>query len=106
DPSSTNTMLHFQASYLKQMKTASDAAGKRLIDVLDLHWYPEAHGTNNIRIINGDTSPQTIAARLQAPRSLWDPAYAESSWIVQNMNGQPIDLLHRIQNKIDTFYPG
>ena len=32
--------------YLDKMKAAEAAAGKRLVDFLDLHWYPEAHGGN------------------------------------------------------------
>jgi hypothetical protein len=118
DPSIKSTILNFQASYLKQMKTASDAAGKRLVDVLDMHWYPEAHGTNGIRIINNDTSAATIAARVQAPRSLWDPTYIESSWITQDsLPFQPsatpaqfktnaIQLLPREQALIDQYNPG
>jgi len=39
---------------------------------LDVHWYPEAKGAR--RITERDTSPKTAAARLQAPRSLWDPS--------------------------------
>ena len=30
--------------YLDSMKTAEQTAGKRLVDVLDVHWYPEATG--------------------------------------------------------------
>ena len=32
-------------------------------------------------ITEKDVSPKTVAARLQAPRSLWDPTYTEKSWI-------------------------
>jgi hypothetical protein len=46
-----------------------------------------------------------VAAREQAPRSLWDDSYEESSWIHDFLNG-PIDLLHRLKTKIDTHYPG
>jgi hypothetical protein len=118
DSSITNTILNFQASYLRQMKTASDAAGKRLVDVLDMHWYPEAHGTNGIRITGSDTSAATIAARVQAARSLWDPTYIESSWITQDsLPYQPastpaqfrtnaIQLLPREQSLIDQYNPG
>ena len=30
--------------YLDQMKAADDGGGHRLVDYLDVHWYPEAHG--------------------------------------------------------------
>ena len=57
--------------------------------MLDVHWYPEAHGTNNIRITEQDNRAATVAARLQAPRSLWDPTYTESSWITQYSTLRP-----------------
>ena len=58
----------------------STSAGRRLVDVLDLHWYPEARG-GGVRITEADASAAVAAARVQAPRSLWDPGYAETSWI-------------------------
>src|SRR5690606_16555709 len=62
--------------FLDEMKKASDLAGKRLLDVLDIHWYPES--TGDLRIIEvGATSPKDNAARVQAPRSFWDSTYAE-----------------------------
>jgi hypothetical protein len=96
----------FQEFYLQQMRQAEIASGRRLLDVLDVHWYPEAHGTNNIRITEQDTSAATVAARLQAPRSLWDPMYTESSWITQFSTLGPIKLIPRLNTKINTYYPG
>ena len=61
------------------MKELEAKHKKRLVHVLDVHWYPEARGTK--RITEKDNSPKTVAARLQAPRSLWDPTYMEKSWI-------------------------
>ena len=34
-----------------------------------------------------------VAARKQAPRSLWDPAYTETSWITQFSTLGPIKLI-------------
>ena len=55
------------------MKRAEDQHHRRLMHLLDVHWYPEAKGSK--RITDKDVSPKTVAARLQAPRSLWDPTY-------------------------------
>lgn len=96
--------------FLAKMRSASEAQGRRLIDYLDLHWYPEAKG-GGARIVTAGTptGADNIAAwedaRLQAPRSLWDPTYLESSWITGSGSG-PIDLIHRVMNKIQTNYPG
>ena len=46
------------------------------------------------------------AARVQAPRSLWDPTYTESSWITDCCSSGPIQLLNRVQRDIDDFDPG
>jgi hypothetical protein len=90
--------------FLDAMKKASDQAGKRLIDVLDIHWYPEA--TGKARITDGSaTAAEDRAARLQAPRSLWDASYKEKSWITQS-TGAAINLLPRIQASIDKYFPG
>jgi mannan endo-1,4-beta-mannosidase len=97
--------------FLDQMKVESDKAGRRLMDVLDIHWYPEATGDNRIVAGNASTANDR-AARLQAPRSLWDSGYAENSWISKyatpNKAGEagPINLLPRIQASIAKYNPG
>jgi hypothetical protein len=90
--------------YLDQARAAERKEGSRLIDYLDLHWYPEAQGGGE-RITGTGTSPAVVVAREQAPRSLWDSTYREASWI-QSTAGGPIDLLHWLQAKVDRHYPG
>jgi Dockerin type I domain len=75
------------------------------MDVLDLHWYPEAQG-GGVRITANNNSTEVAAARVQAARSLWDPNYIEDSWIAQWMTQGPINLLSRVQRDIDDFKPG
>lgn len=94
----------FLSYFLAAMAEADAMEGQRLIDVLDLHWYPEAMG-NGQRITGEDVSPDSIEARVQAPRSLWDPSYVEVSWIADYVGG-PIALLTWIQSRIDENYPG
>jgi hypothetical protein len=73
--------------YLQQIAAASAAAGKRLVDVLDVHWYPVTGG-------------------LQAPRSLWDPTYTENDYITEYDTDGPIELIPRLQAQINQYYPG
>ncbi len=95
----------YLAYYLARMKEASDKEGKRLLDVLDIHWYPEAKG-EGIRIaFNKGTAEKNAYARVQAPRSLWDKDYVEDSWICGN-NNCPLELIPRIKRMIDEHYPG
>jgi Glycoside hydrolase family 44 len=91
--------------YLASMSTAGQAAGKRLVDVLDVHWYPEATG-GGARITDDGTSAAEVAARLQAPRSLWDQTYTETSWITADSTNGPIYLIPRLLQKIAANYPG
>jgi len=91
--------------YLQQMSAAGTTAGRRLLDVLDVHWYPEAQG-GGIRVTNNDNSAAVAAARKQAPRSLWDSTYTETSWITACCSGGPIRLLPRLKEKITANYPG
>jgi hypothetical protein len=100
--------------YLDQMKAAEASAGQRLIDYVDLHWYPEANvgGDKKTRITAGGTSEGEVKARLQAPRSLWDATYVESSWIVDGLKTEEpdtkgaINLLPRLKQQIAKHYPG
>jgi hypothetical protein len=89
--------------FLASMKELEAKHKKRLVHVLDVHWYPEARGTK--RITEKDNSPKTVAARLQAPRSLWDPTYMEKSWIAGE-TGKPIRLIPWLLEKINDRYPG
>ncbi|HVR87744.1 MAG TPA: glycoside hydrolase family 44 protein [Planctomycetota bacterium] len=93
----------FSDFFLQEMSAAEKKAGRRLIDVFDFHWYPEARGGKR-RITDDDASPEVAAARIQSPRSLWDPSYKESSWVA-NAAGA-IRLLPRLREKIDKYYPG
>jgi hypothetical protein len=97
--------------YLDEMRAAEAAAGKRLIDYLDLHWYPEARGPSSATaggpriVFERDDGTMGVAyARVQAPRSLWDPDYLEESWIRRNVGA--IRLIPRMKEKIAEHYPG
>ncbi len=95
----------FLDTYLEGMRSAEASAGRRLVHALDVHWYPEARGGGG-RITDEDTSPARVEARVQAPRSLWDPSYVESSWITDCCSEGAIRLLPRLAEKIAAHYPG
>ena len=91
------------------MKDAGERAGRRLVDVLDLHYYTEAQtATGGQRVGGQDTSAEAVAARVQSTRSLWDPSYVENSWITRDVlpeGDKAIRLIPRMQAKIETKYP-
>jgi hypothetical protein len=92
---------------LAEMARAEKEGGKRIADVLDVHWYPEVHSGSG-RITGSqrsDPPDDEIVARVQAPRSLWDPTYDEKTWITRFHRG-PVRLLPWLNEKIDAHYPG
>ncbi len=91
--------------YLASMRDAEARYGVRLVDVLDVHWYPEARG-GGLRVTEPGGDPALAAARVQAPRSLWDPTYVETSWISQDAGVGAIRLLPWLREKITAHYPG
>ena len=106
--------MHYHEWLLQQVHNAEIAQGRKLMDVLDLHWYTEVYADGK-RITGDIATPAAVAARVQAPRSLWDPTYGfntsiptlgENSWIAQWGTQGPIKLLSRVQRDIDDFNPG
>lgn len=99
-----NAIYERQIDYfLDMMKKLEKRHGKRLVHGLDFHWYPEARGRK--RITEDASDGKTIEARLQAPRSFWDPTYREKSWIADQIDG-PIRLLPFLKEVIAKRYPG
>jgi hypothetical protein len=97
----------FLEFYLQELKKAESKYGKRLVDVLDIHWYPEAKvPAVGKKVTSGKAYPELVEARIQAPRSLWDLNYVENSWITNRALNGPIYLIPRLKRKIDKYYPG
>lgn len=90
--------------FLDKMEAASATAGKRLLDVLDVHWYPEARDADNVRITDYRDTRTNWETRMQAPRTLWDYDYHENSWI-EEWQGQWLPILPPLQSSINTYYP-
>lgn len=97
---------NFVDVYLARMKAAEVTAGKRLLDVLDVHYYTAAT-TGTARVVDDFAvqSDSMIGARLQSTRSLWDPTYTEGSW-VNRVTNAPIQLIPRLRAQVDAQYPG
>jgi hypothetical protein len=93
--------------YLDKMKQNSEAAGKRLLDVLDLHWYSEARADGQRIVFNeGSNSEAVQKARVQAPRMLWDPSYEEDSWIGESWTEPFRPIIPKIKESIANYNPG
>lgn len=85
------------AWYLDQMRLYEEQHGQRILDYLDLHYYPQAEGI----ALDSAGGAETQALRLRATRSLWDPGYRDESWIAE-----PVYLIPRMRAWVDEHYPG
>ncbi|HEY2773108.1 MAG TPA: glycoside hydrolase family 44 protein [Candidatus Binatia bacterium] len=87
----------FVAWYLQQMKAYDDAHATRILDYLDLHFYPQESGVS----LSPAGGSSTQALRLRSTRSLWDPTYTDESWI-----GDTIRMIPRMKDWVNANYPG
>jgi len=103
----------FPDKYLTAISAASATYGKPLVDVYDFHWYAEEYDSNGTRSLDL-TGPTLTDAQVQlivqSPRALWDPTFTDSTnsnpWIYQELGNTPINILGRLQAKIDAEFPG
>lgn len=90
--------------YLDEMKKASDKAGIRLLDVLDIHYYNQALGECGERKCTHYDNEACVRERLNAPRTLWEEGYRENSWIAKS-GSEFLPILPNIKKSIDKYYP-
>lgn len=91
--------------YLDGMSKASAAAGKRLLDVMDLHRYSDDAGTDGTSVTASPSTAASDQERVQSPRVLWDPTFKENSW-VQQYYSRFLPWIPNIQQSIAAYYPG
>jgi hypothetical protein len=85
--------------WLSKMRAREKASGLKLLDLLDVHYYPAADGIGVEG--SGATDKATNALRIRSTRSLWDPSYVDESWV-----GQPVELIPRLRRWVESSAPG
>jgi hypothetical protein len=84
--------------YLQRLAEYEKSKGVRVLDVLDVHFYPAGDGVFGP---NARTDAEGAARRLRATRALWDPDYLDESWIKDT-----IRLIPRLKQWVADNYPG
>ncbi len=85
--------------WLGKLAAHEKKTGVRLLDVLDLHFYPQAQGMGVGT--EGQTDGESAALRIRSTRALWDPRYTDESWIKE-----PVRLIPRMRELVQKNYPG
>lgn len=87
--------------YLQQMRAYEQTNGTRILDYLDIHFYPQ----NGVALAAaGDANTQAL--RLRSTRALWDSTYSDESWIAQTEFGPNVRLIPRMHDWVNNNYPG
>ncbi|HUL79927.1 MAG TPA: glycoside hydrolase family 44 protein [Vicinamibacteria bacterium] len=95
--------LEFLDWYLMKAKQYYDGTGVRLVDYLDVHYYPQSSGVS----LSDDESAATQALRLRSLKSLYDPGYVDESWIgTTGYSGGVVRLIPRLRDWISNRFPG
>ncbi|MDQ0507433.1 glycoside hydrolase family 44 protein [Xanthobacter agilis] len=97
----------FLAAFLAAFSDASIAAGIRLLDGLDVHFYPQSWGGG----LWDSADSEKAELLLQAPRTLTEPGYAEDSWVAYTLDaamdgGLARPLIPALRRLIAAHYPG
>ena len=97
----------FLGAYLDAFRHASEREGRRLLDALDLHWYPFSRRGDLFRTEDAKLS----GAILDAPRSFDEAGFCEDSWVADALGCRPreglfLPLLPSLKAIVDDKYPG
>ena len=85
--------------WLGEVASHESRAGIRLIDLVDVHFYPQGRGLGVGSA--GETDLDTAARRIRSTRALWDPTYQDESWIANK-----VALIPRLKTWIAEKHPG
>lgn len=103
DPPTSDPKTPLAAVYVRAFKDYADThGGRRLLDYLDEHHYPQPPG---VALTGSAGSTATQAVRLRSTRSLWDPTYTSESWIGQEVNAPPLRFIRKLREWA-AVYPG
>jgi len=87
--------------WMKKLAEHEKATGRKLVDILDWHFYPQT----NIYMAGAPNDAKVMEGRVQETRVLWDPAWKDPSWMGKEQ-GNIIRLLPMMKEWIAECNPG
>jgi hypothetical protein len=92
--------------YISKCAEYKRKTDKALIDVFDFHWYPQAQVNGQSPYTGKGTAAPLNDLRLRTTRDLWDPNYAQESWIRSTGDRRPTQVIRRIRSWIERYDAG
>lgn len=92
--------------FVKQCGDYKRKNGKPLVDVMDVHWYPQGQVKGKGQYLGQGLNRELNAYRLRSTRDLWDRTYEQESWIHNTDCYSPVALIPRVRQWIDEHNPG
>lgn len=92
--------------FLKKCSEYRRKNGKPLLDVFDVHWYPQGQASGQGAYQGKGIDPKLCALRLRSTRDLWDYDYQQESWIKNTDMAPSVALLRRVRKWINQHNPG
>jgi len=87
--------------WLKKLNEYEKKSGKRLVDILDWHFYPQT----GIYMAGAPSDPNVMEGRVQETRVMWDPTWKDPTWMGKE-TGKVIKLLRLMKEWIAECNPG
>jgi hypothetical protein len=92
--------------FLRKCAEYKKAHGKALIDVFDVHWYPQGRVGGQDVYQGKGAGLELSRLRLRSTRDLWDRNYEQESWIRNSDRYSPVALIPHVQKWIADNNPG
>ncbi len=91
--------------YLKKCAEYKAKHGKPLIDIFDIHWYPQKDFKDHDPYLSTGMDMELNKRRMRSTRDLWDTNYEPETWTKNACGGGAVKLIPRVKEWIEKYNP-